>query len=724
MKTTIRYITRLIGMSATILGTFACAPTATVNPPVSAGVPARATSSSLQPVAYRPEFGTMWTFDAPPLEYWRRTYNFSPDKAWLDRVRLAAIRLPNCSASFVSETGLAASNHHCLRECAAETSPRDTNYIETGFVARTMREEKKCPGLYVDRLESMQDVTSRVRAALTAATPVDRARQRAAITSQIEAECRQQTQLTCQVVSLYSGGMYSLYRYKRFDDLRLVFVPEESVAAFGGDPDNFTYPRYDLDASLFRVYVNGKPYTPENYLPWRRTGPVEDELVFVVGNPGSTGRLNTLAQMEFLRDVGYPSQLASYKRALAIYDALEKTDSTAARRNQNNVFSILNSQKAVTGYRGGLTNSEHMATKTAFEREFQARIAADPKLRARYGNTYRDIATAQRELGTFDAQRRYHSFGPSLTLGGSRLLTMAGQLVRLQRESSLPDSLRLSTYRGALAGSIRTSLLREQSIDTTYEKLALAAWFRAAQSELPANDPFLRAALGGRTPEQAAAALVSGTRVGDLAFRRALLAGSEGSVAASTDPMIALARQVDPLNRDVLARTERLNAVIAANTELLGQALFETYGTALPPDATFTLRISDGIVKGYPMNGTVAPYKTTFFGMYARSAEFDGKPPFNLPARWINGMSRLDLTTPYDFVSTADIIGGNSGSPVLDRKGELVGLAFDSNIEGVANRFIFSSETQRTVSVSSVAVTEALRKMYGATRLADELERK
>ncbi|HEY8165890.1 MAG TPA: S46 family peptidase [Gemmatimonadaceae bacterium] len=717
---------RLIAVAAILLT--GCAPSATVRAPASSGTPPVTTAVTapvtLQPIGYRTEFGTMWTFDAPPVDYWRKTYGFAPDKAWLDRVRLAAVRLPNCSASFVTSTGLVATNHHCVRNCTAEASPKDTDYIETGFVARTMREEKKCNGLYVDRLESIEDVTTRVRAALTGGTPEQRAKQRIAIISQLESECDQQTKLTCQVVSLYQGGIYSIYRYKRFDDLRLVFVPEEQVAAFGGDPDNFTYPRHDLDVGLVRVYVNDKPYTPESYLPWNTAGPIDGDVVFIVGNPGSTGRLNTMAQMEFLRDVGYPAQLAGYERALAIYRDVSAKDPTARRRYENNVFGIENSRKAVTGYRSGLIDSAYMAKKMVFEREFQARIAADPKLKAQFGNTYSAIAAAQRELATFDAQRRYRSYGPSTALGGSRLLTMAGQLVRINAESAKPDSLRLATYRGNLANTIRASLLREQPIDTAYERLALIANFKAAQSELPPDDPFLRTALAGRTPEQAAAALVNGTRVGDLAFRRSIVEGGAAAIAASTDPMIVFSRQIDPLNREVLARADRLNAIITANTELLGQALFDTYGTALPPDATFTLRISDGVIKGYPNNGTFAPYKTTFYDLYGRSAAFDGKEPWNLPARWLERKSRLDLTTSYDFVSTNDIIGGNSGSPVLNRKGEIVGITFDGNIENVANRFLFRTDTPRTVNVSTRSISEALRKIYDANRLADELERK
>jgi hypothetical protein len=659
----------------------------------------------------------MWTFDAPPTDYWRRTYNFAPDQKWLDHVRLASVRLPNCSASFVSSRGLVMTNHHCGRDCTAASSPPDSNYIQTGFAAATLTDEKKCAGLYVDQLQSIQDVTSRVRAAITGKTPAEQAAQRTAVIAQIQTECNQQTQLTCQVVTLYQGGIYSLYRYRRFNDIRLVMAPEGDIAFFGGDPDNFTYPRYDLDLTLLRVYENGQPYAPTDYLKWSGAGAVENELVFVVGNPGSTGRLNTISQMEFLRDVGYPATLAGYKRALAIYAELARTDTSAARRYQNDVFGVANSQKAVTGYRVGLLDTLSMAKKRAFERELRARIAADPKLQAQYGGTWDAIAAAQRELATFNPQLRYQSFG-----GNSRLLTMASQIVRIASESGKPDSARLAAYRGAAINNMTAALSQNVPIDTAFERLALAAQFRAAQSELGPNDPFVRLVLAGRTPEAAAAALVRGTRVGDPAFRASLLQGGAGAVAASTDPMIALARDIDPLNRAVAARAAALNAIIATNSEKIGQALFAAYGTALPPDATFTLRISDGLVKSFPSNGTIAPYKTTFYGLYERSAAFDDKDPFKLPKRWVERKGNLDLTTPYNFVSTNDIIGGNSGSPVINRNAEVVGLVFDSNIEGISNRFIFSTEIGRTVSVHSRGITEALRKMYDGSRIADELQ--
>lgn len=695
----------------------ACSPPATTS---TSSNPAPS-SVKLGPVGYRPEFGTMWTFDAPPLEYWRKTYGFAPDQAWLDNARLASVRTPNCSASFVSAKGLVLTNHHCVRACEDAISPADTNFVETGYAALTVADERKCPGMWVDQLESIENVTQRVNAAVTSSETEAASAQRSAIISQIQNECAQQTKLTCQVVALYQGGIYSLYRYRRFSDIRLVFAPEEQIAAFGGDPDNFTYPRYDLDAAMFRVYENDKPFMPEHYFRFSKTGPQENDLVFIIGNPGSTGRLLTLAQMEFLRDYQYPAQLSGYERALAEYQAVAKVDPTALRRYQNSIFGMENSRKAVTGYRRGLLDSASMATKRAFEQEFRARIAADPKMQAQYGGIYDAIAAAQREIASFETQRRNRGFGLSQTGGGSRLINMSGQLVRLPHETALPDAERLAAYRGNAAAAIRASLLREQPIDTMYERLALASQLRVAQAELAPDDPFLAATLNGRTPEQAAAELVANTRVGDLAFRRTLIEGGAAAVAASTDPMIVAARKIDVMNREIQSRADKLNTIISANNEKLGRALYAVYGTALPPDATFTLRISDGVVKGYPMNGTLAPFKTTFFGLYDRWESFDKKPPFDLPKRWVGNRDRLDLATPFNFVTTNDIIGGNSGSPMVNRNSEVIGVAFDGNIENVANRFLFQSRVERAVGVNSAAILEALVKMYQANRIADEL---
>ena len=677
---------------------------------------AQATSSNT-PAGWVKEFGTMWTFDAPPLAYWKARYSFTPDQAWLDHVRLSSIRIPGCSASFVSSAGLVMTNHHCGRDCTAGASPRDSNYVETGFAAGSMTEEKKCANMFADQLQSITNVTDRVRKAVTATAPAKQVEQRTAEIDRIQKECAQQPTDVCEVVTFYQGGMYSLYKYHRWTDIRLVMAPEEGIAFYGGDPDNFTYPRYDLDLTLLRVYENGQPLAPHDYLKWSASGAAEKDLVFVTGNPGSTGRLLTVAQMEYLRDVDYPARLAGYDRLLRIWHALAAVSPEAARTYQNNIFSYENSKKAVTGYRAGLLDSAIMARKRAFERDFRRRVEGDPALRAKYGTAWDEIARAEKEMTSFARNLQWQSFG-----GGSNLLNIAGGIVRLPSQGALPDSARLPQYRGAGLERIKQQIAAIP-VDTAFERRALAATLAAWKEALPPADPALVMALkaGGGDPDRAASAVITNTTLVDPAARRALIAGGAAAVAKSTDPLIALARTIEPVNRRLADRAAKLDAVISSNAEKIGQAIFAAYGTSLPPDATFTLRITDGLVEGYPMNGTVAPYKTTMFGLYDRASDFDNKPPFQLPERWLKGRDRLDLSTPMDFVSTNDIIGGNSGSPVINRNAGVVGLIFDGNIESLPNRFIFTDEVARSVSVSSRAIVEALRKLYGGDRIADEL---
>jgi Peptidase S46 len=664
------------------------------------------------------EFGTMWTFDAPPMAYWKTRYNFTPDQAWLDHVRLASIRIPGCSASFVSSNGLVMTNHHCGRECTASASPADSNYIQTGFAAASLTDEKRCANMYADQLQSIQNVTARVQKAMTSKVAAQQVQQRALEVDRIQKECAKDATTICEVVTFYQGGMYSLYTYHRWTDIRLVMAPEGDIAFYGGDPDNFTYPRYDLDLTLLRVYENGQPLHPADFLKWSVAGASDGELVFVTGNPGSTGRLLTLAQMEYLRDVDYPNRLAGYERLLHAYRAASAISPEAQRLYQNMIFTLENSRKAVTGYRVGLLDSAIMAKKRAFERDFRQRVNANPMLKSKYGAAWDAIAAAEKEQTALAKQLLWPSFG-----GGSNLLSWAGTIVRLPGQLALADSLRLATYRGDAPQKLRQTIA-SATVDTTFERVTLAATLAAWKAALPPSSPALAAALayGRGNPDSAAAAIVAQTSLTNSDTRRALLSASSASLAVSKDPLIRLARMIEPENRHLIERSARLDATISANAALIGQAIFAAYGTSLPPDATFTLRITDGVVSGYPMNGTIAPYKTTFYGLYDRSASFDDSTPFKLPARWAQGRDKLELTTPMDFVSTNDIIGGNSGSPVINRYAEVVGLIFDGNIESLPNRFIFTDAVARSVSVSSRGIVEALRKLYDGARIADELE--
>lgn len=673
--------------------------------------------SAQQETGFVKEFGSMWTFDAPPLEHWRATYGWAPDQAWLDNARMSAVRIPGCSASFVSSRGLVMTNHHCARSCITQVSPPDTNYQASGFAARSLGDEKPCEGMYADQLQSIKDVTSEMNAAVTSSDPAEAAQQRAAAMERMQEACSTGPDVICQVVPLYNGGRYSLYAYKRYGEVKLVMAPEEAVSFFGGDPDNFTFPRYDLDMTFLRVYQDGKPFTPQHHFTWSDSGATEGELVFVIGNPGSTGRLNTLAQMQYLRDVQYPAQLAAIARQLEVLKVLVARDEASRRQYEDTYFSLENAQKAIRGYLTGLRDTTIMARKATFERDFRARIDADPALRGRYGSAWTAIEQAEQARGALATQVRWYGFG------GAPLANMAGLLVRLPAQAALADDARLPQYRGeGLTTARNQGLAPARQFDMQLERMLLTATLTEAKAALPADDPWLSAMLGGRTPEAAAAAMLDGTRLADPAVRKQLVEGGAEAIAASEDPLIVMARAMNPMvtARDMaMAKHE---AAITADAEKIGQAIYAAYGTSLPPDATFTLRISDGVVKGFPMNGTIAPYRTNFYGLYGRSAAFNDVDPFHLPQRWKAREDSLDLSTPLNYVATNDIIGGNSGSPAINRAGEIVGLIFDGNIEMLPNRFIYTDEVARSVAVHSAGIIESLRRVYDAGWLADELE--
>lgn len=673
--------------------------------------------SAQQQTGFVKEFGSMWTFDAPPLEHWRATYGWAPDQAWLDNARMSAVRIPGCSASFVSSRGLVMTNHHCARSCITQVSPPDTNYQATGFAAKSLAEEKPCEGMYADQLQSIKDVTSEMTAAVTSSNPAEAAKQRGAAMERMQSECATAPDVICQVVPLFNGGRYSLYTYKRYGEVKLVMAPEEAVSFFGGDPDNFTFPRYDLDMTFLRVYQDGKPFTPQHHFTWSDSGATEGELVFVIGNPGSTGRLNTLAQMQYLRDVQYPTQLATIARQLKVLKVLVARDEASRRQYEDTYFSLENAQKAIGGYLAGLRDSSIMARKAAFERDFRARIDADAKLKTKYGSAWTSIEQAEQARGALGTEVRWYGFG------GTPITNMAGLLVRLPAQAALADDARLPQFRGeGMAAARAQALSPGRQFDAQLDQMLLTATLTEAKAMLPANDAWLAAMLKGRTPEAAAAAMLEGTRITDPAVRQQLVEGGAAAIAASNDPLIVMARSVSPMvTRRDMALAEQ-EAIIQSNAEKIGQAIYAAYGTSLPPDATFTLRISDGVVQGFPMNGTIAPYSTSMYGLFGRAADFNNEPPFNLPERWKAREDSLDLSTPINYVATNDIIGGNSGSPAINKAGEVVGLIFDGNIEMLPNRFIYTDEVARSVAVHSAGMIEALRKVYDAGWLADELE--
>ncbi len=664
------------------------------------------------------ETGKMWTFDAPPLGYWAKRYDFHPDQAWLDHVRLAAARIPGCSASFVSGDGLVLTNHHCSRECIDAVTKPGEDLLSNGFVAAARADERPCPGMVLDQLQAISDVTDSVGAAVPVGTPATRAADlRNAAIRGLEQRCKgSAADVFCQVVTMYRGGQYKLYRFRRFTDLRLVFAVEASTAFFGGDPDNFTFPRHDLDMSMVRAYVDGQP-AHTDHLQWSAKGASEGDLVFVVGNPGSTGRLNTVAQLEYLRDVQYPATLDLLAREIAVYQSIAAADTVRGKELRNTLFGLQNTQKAIRGYQSGLVDPHVMARKREWERTLRTKVQADPLQRRLYGAAWDSTAAVRRRLAGLDVHRRYYAFGAF----GTRLLGTAAALVRLPVERAKPDSARLPAYRETNRAQVERLVTNDAPVDTGVEAAMLTAYFTAMARELPATDPVRGAALGGRTPEAAAHAMVTASTLITVEQRRAMLAGGADALTQSHDPFIALARVIDPLERALQKQLTALASAEAQNDERVARAVLAAYGTSIAPDATFSLRISDGEVKRYPMHGTYAQPFTTIYGLYDRSIAFGGKEPWNLTPAWQAARDSVNLATPLNGVSTADIIGGNSGSPVVDRDGKLVGLIFDENMEALPLRFLFSEATGRSVWVDARGIVEALRHVYHAGALADEL---
>jgi hypothetical protein len=647
-------------------------------------------------------------------------YGFAVTPQWLDHVRLSSVRFNDGgSGSFVSPRGLILTNHHVALGQLQKVSSKGKDYTNDGFYARSEAEEMKCPDLELNVLLSMENVTPRVQGSVKKEmSDKDALQARKAEIAKIEKESLESTGLRSDVVALYAGGEYWLYRYKKYTDVRLVFAPEQQIAFFGGDPDNFTYPRYDLDAAFFRAYENGKPVESREYLKWNSVGAQNGELVFVSGNPGSTDRLSTMKQIEVERDVVLPETLKLIKRRLAVLKRYAAGGEEPARQATSQMRGLENSLKAYLGEYSGLLDKALISKKQREESDFRAAVAARPELANKYGKAWDEIARAQEKNAARHREIRYRS------LRASRIASLALTVVQYVAEIKKPDGQRLDGFHDSQLESLRFRLFSPAPIYPQMEIALLTDSLQESLDELGPNDPFVKIALGGRTPAEAAKQAIEGTRLKDPAYRKGLVEGGPAAVDGSDDPAIVLARKIDPVVRENQKWMEdNVESVLMSAGEKIGQARFAVYGKTAYPDATFTLRLSYGAVKGYAMNGTEAPPKTTFYGLYDRSRGFDGKAPFDLPARYVERRGKLDLSTPMNFVSTCDIIGGNSGSPVINRNGEIVGLIFDGNIESLVGNYVYNEENNRAVAVHTGAIIEALRKLYDAAALADEIDK-
>jgi hypothetical protein len=663
----------------------------------------------------------MWTFDNFPSAQVQQKYGFGPDKAWLDRVQRAAVRLSSgCSASLVSPNGLVLTNWHCLSGCAQDLSSKANNYPETGFYAATQKDEKTCPNTQAEILASIGDVTERVKKAIAGKAAAEVATARAGAIATIETEaCKDKPKMKCEVVNLYQGGQYKLYTYRKYEDVRLAFQPENAVGFFGGDPDNFNFPRFNLDSGFVRLYEDGKPISTPDYLPWGQTALKENDVVFVAGNPGSTERLYTLPQLAFLRDWQLPTRQLIRSEVRGRLIAWSAQAAENKRQAQDMLFNVENSFKAQHGEFRALMDPAFFGLKVAEEAALRAGVKADGALAAKIGDPWADIekaVAAQRDLYLA------HDFLQARAGSVSSLYGLARNLVRAADERAKPNAERLPTFSDSNLPEMERSMKEATPIYPGVERIGLEVWLSKTREYLTVDDPRVQRLLGKESPEALAARAIAGTKLGDPKLRMALWAGGKKAVDASTDPLIVLARRAEADSRAVLTDWRaRVEGPIAVAQEKIAQARFAILGTKVYPDATFTLRLSYGQVKGWTHLGrTVAPF-TTFAGLFQRAT---GAEPFVISPRWAKAQPKIDPAIAFNVSTTNDIIGGNSGSPLIDARGHVVGAVFDGNIHSLGGAYGFDPKLNRTVSVTTAAITEALTKIYGANRIVDELKGK
>jgi len=661
----------------------------------------------------------MWTPDNLPGAQLKAKYQFSPDAAWVAHAQRAALRLAGgCSGSFVSSNGLVLTNHHCVNSCVQQLSTADKDFIKSGFYAKDEKSEIKCPEIELNRLDGITDVTERVKKATAGKTGEAYSLAEKAVKSDIEKECvgTDADATRCDVVDLYHGGVYDVYKYHRYQDVRLVFAPEFAMAFFGGDPDNFNFPRYDLDMGMLRAYENGAPAKVADFFPFSKAGAEEGEMTVVVGNPGGTDRQLTISELETVRDIDLPHRLVLLSEQRGVLERFRAESEEHDRIAESDLFGVENSFKALLGRLEALQDPAVFDLKRRQEAELRAYVQADPERKAKFGGAWDAIAGVQ---GTYRNLERPYLFIERAQGLNSKYFSYARALVRHAEEAKKPNGERLREFTESALPAVKQRLASTAPVYPDYEKVKLAFSLTKMREWLGTDDPLVRQILGKQSPEALANRLVDGTKLGDPQVRMALWNDGD-AVAKSDDPFIVLARAIDAPSRAVRKRMENeVQSVEDRNSELIATARFGKYGTSVYPDATFTERFSFGEVKGWQVRGQWVKPFTQISGAFDRAT---GSAPFALPQSWLDAKAKLNPQQRFDFVTTNDIIGGNSGSPVINRKGEVVGLVFDGNIESLGGDYWFDESANRTVAVHSGAILEALRKVYHADRIVDELE--
>ena len=671
----------------------------------------------------------MWLFNAPPLKQLKEKYQFEPSPQWLEHLQKASVRFNSGgSGSFVSANGLVITNHHVGADTLQKMGNPQHNYLRDGFYAKTQAEEMKSTDLELNVLMSIEDVTARVTSAVKPGMTGDQASQaRSAVIAAIEKESSDKTQLRSDVVTLYQGGAYHLYRYKRYDDVRLVFAPEQQMAFFGGDPDNFEYPRYDLDICLFRVYENGQPAKIEHFLKFNSNGPTDGELIFVSGSPGKTDRQLTLDELVDTRDRFLPYVLDLIYRREVLVSAYSARSFENARKAREDLFGYQNGRKAYNGYLAALLDPQIGSSLEARERTLRDAITRDPKLKSTLSD-YDRIKSAQAEIAKNAQMYNYLEQELPRVVGyrgprafSGNLFKYARLLMRAIDERGKPNGERIPAFRDSARESLELQLFSTEPIYDDYEILRLTDSLTDFASQFGADNPIVQKVFAGKSPHARAVELVTGTKLKDVALRRDLYRKDAAALQEAHDPMIDLARMIDGPAREARKIFDAQEEIKKQAYADIAKARFAIEAASSYPDATFTLRLSYGTVRAYEQDGKQIPAFTDFAGLYQRAAEHDNKPPFDLPQRWVEKKPDLNLATKYNFVSDADIIGGNSGSPVVNKANEFVGIIFDGNIQSLVLDAIYSDKEARAVSVDSAAIIEALRKVYNAQPLVDEL---